>query len=151
MLNQIDAERLSHKRYEVKVECHGGATIESMYTLLGKVMAYKPENVLLHIGTNDCIRNTSDEVIKGLKRLKDFIQKMLPFSKIHISLPTIRTDNSKASAIIRNLNTKLKRTNFLLLDNSNINEQHLGKRGLHLNGHGTKKMASNIISFVKRL
>ena len=37
------------------------------------------------------------------------------------------------------------------MDNSNIFEFHLGKRGLHFNDHGIRKMASNIISLIKRL
>ena len=38
----------------------------------------------------------------------------------------------------------------MLLDNSNIIEYDLGKKGLHFNRHGTKKMAGNIISLIKR-
>ena len=63
----------------------------------------------------------------------------------------MRTDNSKANAIIRNLNTKLERTNCFHLRNSCISEDQLGHKGLHFNGHGTKIMASNIISLIKQL
>ena len=34
---------------------------------------------------------------------------------------------------------------------SNINEQDLSKKGLHLNERGNKKMAGNIIALIKRL
>ena len=95
--------------------------------------------------------STSDKVLKELERLKTHIHKALPSCTIYYSLPTPRTDNNKANVIIRNLNTKLKKSNYLLLDNSNINEQHLGKKGLHFNAHGTRKMASNIISLIKQM
>ena len=37
------------------------------------------------------------------------------------------------------------------LDNSNLTFFHLGQKGLHRSNHGTKKMALNIISLIKRL
>ena len=50
-----------------------------------------------------------------------------------------------------NLIIKLRRSEHRLLDNSNIKAYHLGKKGLHLNKYGTRKIASNIISLIKRL
>ena len=52
-----------------------------------------------------------------------------------------------------NLNLKLKHLsgNYLFMDNLNINKSHLGKKGLHFNDHGIRKMASNIKSLTKRI
>ena len=151
MLNQIDEERLS-KNYNVKIQCHGGCTITCMHSHLPKIVSLKPDYVIIHIGTNDCVRKTSDEVIKELNILVGKIKKLLPSSVIIISQPISRADNISANQIIKNLNLKLQRLkHVLLLDNSNINFLHLGKKGLHLNDHGTKKMALNIISLIKQL
>ena len=152
MLNGIDEKRLTGNKYcDVIIQCHGGCTIECMYSHLDTVMERKPEFVLLHVGTNNCVNRTSDEVLKDLKRLKEYIERVLKSTKVYISLPTVRTDNTRANNIIRNLNIKLKKLNYTLLDNCNINEHHLGKKGLHFNNHGTRKMASNIISLIKSL
>ena len=151
MLNQMDEKRLSRDNINVKVQCHGGCTIRCMYTHLPQMFKLKPDFILLHIGSNDCTSKTSDEVIKELKYLTDYIKKALPCSKLIISLPIIRADNSIASAIQRNLNVKLQRLYYPCLDNSNLDLFHLGKKGLHLNNHGTRIMAKNIISLIKRL
>ena len=83
--------------------------------------------------------------------IKEYIGKALPGCKTWFSLPTIRTDSTKANTIIRNLKVKMLKKTYMLLDNYNIEELDIGKRGLHFNGSGNKKMASNIISLIKRL
>ena len=88
--------------------------------------------------------------MKELRKLIDFIKTVLLSSVITISLPTVRLDNKKANQIIKNLNVKIKRLHYQLLDNSNINVNHLGKKGLHLNDQGVKRMAKNIISLIRR-
>ena len=151
MLNKMDVERLSNKNFEVRRFSHGGCKINCMFSHLPKIFEAKPDFVLLHVGTNDLMSKTSDIVIKELQRLKNYIQKALPSCVIYFSLPTLRTDNNRANIITGNLNCKLKRANYLLMDNSNIEVDHLGKKGLHLNHHGTKIMAKNIISLLKRI
>ena len=151
MLKGIDAERISSTNYEVKRFSHGGCTLKCIYKHLPDIIKEKPDFLILHIGTNDCTTRTSDEVKRDIEHLKVHIQKALPSVKTFISLPTIRTDNRKANTIIGNLNIKLLKSNYFLLDNTNIDERHLGRKGLHLNAHGTKQMARNIISLIKRL
>ena len=151
MMNGIDEKRISNNKIEVKVECHGGCTVERMFTHLDTLVKYKPDYVLLHVGTNNCTNSTSDEMLRELKHLKEHIQLILPSTRIYISSPTVRTDNNKANIIIKNVNIKLKKLGYILLDNSNIRDYHLGKKGLHFNNNGTKQMARNIISFIKRL
>ena len=91
-----------------------------MYNHLPIIFMEKPDFILLHIATNDCVNTTSDEVIKELGKLKVFIQKALPSCRIYISFPTMRTDNQKANTIRRNVNTKLRKMNDFFMDNANI-------------------------------
>ena len=58
----------------------------------------------------------------------------------------MRIDNAKAGLTIKYLCDKLDNLNIYVLDNSNINENHLGRKGLNLNGMGTGRLAMNIIS-----
>ena len=150
MLNQLDQEKLSRK-CEVIVQCHGGCTIRCVYAHLPDMTELKPEFVLIHVGTNDCTTKTSCEVKKELVNLSKYIRSKLPATKLIISLPIVRSDNKIANQIVKTLNLKLRKSHYDLLDNSNLNLSHLGRRGLHLNEHGTKVMAGNIISLIKHL
>ena len=49
------------------------------------------------------------------------------------------------------MNERLKKLDFELMNNENIGTQHLGKKGLHLNDHGTGKLAINIIRTLQSL
>ena len=153
MMNQMDEERLSRGNIKVKVRCHGGCTIRCMYSHLPEMFEEKPDYVVLHIGSNDCIGmgKTSDVVLQQITKLAEYITWNLPHAKLIMSLPIIRADSSVANAVQKNLYFKLKRLFYPCLDNSNIGLSHLGKKGLHLNQHGTRLMASNIISLIKRL
>ena len=151
MLNQLDAKRLSTTKYDVKIRCHGGCTLQCLYTHLPWAFNLQPEHIIIHVGTNDCAKKTSDEVLRELFNIKIYIRKVLPSCKVWISLPTMRTDNNRANTIIRNLNLKMKKHSDMIIDHSNINERHLSKKGLHLNDHGIKEIARNIISHIKRL
>ena len=81
----------------------------------------------------------------------EFIRKVFPCSQVIVSRPIVRADDIKANQIIKNFNLKLKRLQYNILDNSNLNVSHLGRRGLHFSDYGTKKMTINIISLIKRL
>ena len=150
MLNQLDESKLS-KKHDVKLKCHGGCTIACMYKHIPDIIPFKPDHILLHVGTNDCTDKTSDKVLKELVNLVKNIQKLIPTSKVIISLPTVRTDNATANQIIKNLCKKIKQLDFMILDNSNMKDCHLGKKGLHFSNYGTKKMAVNILSLIRRL
>ena len=50
-----------------------------------------------------------------------------------VSRRTIRTDNGKAALTLSNFNKHLEQLEVDFIDNVNIKELHLGKKGLHLN------------------
>ena len=150
MLNQLDKKKLSGK-HDVFVESHGGCKIRCIYTHLPDIIKLEPDVVLLHIGTNDCATKTSDKVLKELENLLKYIETKLPATKLIVSLPIVRSDNKTANQIVTNLNVKLRKSHYKVLDNSNVNFSHLGRKGLHLNEHGTKLMARNIISLIEHL
>ena len=151
MMNQMDEKRLSRHNMDVKVRCHGGCTVKCMYTHLPEMFDLKPDYILLHIGSNDCTHKTSDEVLREMRKLIEYIEKTLPLSKIIVSLPIIRADSNRANTIQKILKYKLKRSFYPSLDHSNVGLSYLGKKGLHLNNQGTKLVARNIISLIKRL
>ena len=146
----MDEVRLSGN-VDVKVRSHGGCKIKCLYTHLPEMFQLKPDFVLLHIGSNDCSEKTSDDVLREIKTLVSYIKSVLSNTTVIISLPTVRTDSTRASAIQKNLGIKLRKLFYPFLDNSNIIESDLGKKGLHFNERGNRKMAGNILSLIKRL
>ena len=151
MLNQMDEHRLSNSSIDVKIHCHGGCTISCLYSHLPKMFRHKPDYILLHIGSNDCTSKISDIILEEYKKLTTYIANELPSAELITSLPIVRADSSRANAVQQNYKLKLQGLNFMCLDHSNVSLLHLGKKGLHLNHHGTKIVAKNIISLVKRL
>ena len=130
----------------------GGCTIQGMYSHTADIFNSKPDYIMSHIGMNDCMTKTSNEVIKEISNLTKYIKNVLPSAEIIISLPTMRYDNKVAKSIVNNANVKLlQRGSYHLLDNLNIKVEHIGKKGLHFNAYGVKRMAKNIISLVRKL
>ena len=107
----------------------------------------KPENLILHIGTNDICGESSDNVATKIVRLSKNINKQSPTTKLAISGIIFRTDNE-------NLNTNIKQVNELLksacrnngwkfISNHNIRKDSLNRSGQHLNRKGVALLASN--------
>ena len=74
LLNQLDQTKLS-RTHDVVMKCHGGCTIKCAYTHLPEMIQHNPDFILIHLGTNDCTKNTSCEIKNGLNELLTFIQR----------------------------------------------------------------------------
>ena len=62
-----------------------------------------------------------------------------------VSRPTIRTNNGKAALTLSNFNKLLGQLEVNFIDNVNIKEVHLGKKGLHLNKKGMNRLEFNFL------
>ena len=92
MLNQIDKEMLCNSTNKsVEVRSFGGASIDSLYKNLDKLLNKKPRTVILHVGTNDTTSKSMITVINELLQLKHYIEK--GGVEVIISCTIIRTDN----------------------------------------------------------
>ena len=83
--------------------------------------------------------------------LKALVQKDLPDCNVWISNLTLRTDNTKASLTVKNVNQHLSTLPLQLdiIDNSNISNAGLSRGGLHLNSKGLGKLPINFIKKIK--
>ena len=70
--------------------------------------------------------------------------------KVTISCPTIRLDYQKARLTILRLRQKLSNLNIDVIINENISDEHLGQKGLHLNGRGSGRLAMNYLSHIRK-
>ena len=75
----------------------------------------------------------------------------MPIRKLVFSNLIMRTDDAVASRVVRETNRKFDHLDTTILQNNNILADHLGKKGLHLNGFGTGRLAKNLIEMIKEL
>ena len=109
------------------------------------------EHLILHIGTNDAVSKTSRQILEVLFQLKQYIINTLPTCRVIVSRPTIRTDNGKAALTLCNFNKLLGQLEVDFIDNVNIKEAHLAKKGLHLNKKGKNRLQLNLLQKLRNL
>ena len=148
MVNGIEESKLSKSRH-IRVQPLSGAKIEDLQANLDELLHNDLEKVVLHAGTNNSTNDTPEDILDKLKTLVDTIQTALPECKVIVSSIIKRTDNQKANAVCEKVNRLLKSSDLCVLDNSNIKEKCLGKRGLHLNMQGNAVFASNLLNAIK--
>ena len=152
ILNNLDENKLNKRGSNliVKVRAFSGSTIRDMYSYITPLLQKEPKHIILHVGGNDAPYKSADDILVELLQIKSFILNKLPNCNLYLSQPTTRYDNVKAKYTIRDLNIKLNLLNINIVDNSNIEEEQLGKKGLHLNKWGTSKLAMNYISLMRQ-
>ena len=111
-----------------------------MKPLLRKLLDY----IILHIGTNDAVNNTSREILDKILKLKTYIQKELPKCQINISTRIKQHDHGKASLTISHLCKKFKDFGISIVVNSNIGAFYLNSGGLHFNDKAIGRLAINL-------
>ena len=146
MLNGIEENRISNEKFDVDIKYYSGAKVCDIIDKTNDIVKKKPDCLILHVGTNNAPNNSSNEIIDELLSLKHGLEKQSPSTKIIISTPITRTDNGKAALTVRNVNKHLNQLVLEIVDNKNITNKDLGKKGLHLSKTGKIKFAKNIKS-----
>ena len=77
MITGADETMISRKGRVVKVIYFSGGTIEDMYDYLKPIFKKCPDNIILHVGTNNATREPAKTVFDKLLSLKFFIEKTL--------------------------------------------------------------------------
>ena len=134
----------------VKVRNFPGATIEDMQHNLVPILERNPCRLILHVGTNNAESCTSREILDKLLKLKTFISEKCPQCQTVFSTPTIRLDKAKANLTVRQLTNHLLQLEIDVVDNRNITDRCIGRKGLYLNISGTVQLAKNFLNFIKR-
>ena len=105
--------------------------------------------MIIHTGTNDTPSSTSREIQDNLLKLKTLVNEKLPQCKVWLSTPNLRTDHGKATLTVSQLVNNLLNLNIDVIDNRNIKNRHLSRKGLHLNDSGSKLLARNFLEKIK--
>ena len=133
-----------------KVRAHPGAIVRDFYHHAVPLLEKKPTYVIIMAGTNDSTMKSSELILVELLQLKTFIEKQLPGCTVIISCPTDRNDDPKAKLTNLHIRRKLNNLKLPIIVNDNITEVHIGKRGLHLNGRGSGRLAANFLSYMRQ-
>ena len=105
--------------------------------------------MILHVGTNNAKSCTSREILDKLLQLKFFISEKSPQCQTIFSTPTIGLDKANANLTVRQLTNHLLQLKTVLVDNRNIIDLCIGRKGIHLNFSGTIQLAENFANFIK--
>ena len=111
MLAGIEQKRISGNR-NVKVRIFPGFTTHHMYNYLKPLLKKNPDNIILHIGTNKLVNETSREILNGILSLKNFIEKLRRKFKVIVSNIIYRSDNGKAYLTVKNVCDRLDAVNI---------------------------------------
>ena len=150
MVGGLEGSKMSRSS-KVQVRSHGGATIRDMQDHLNAILRKQPSHLILHAHSNDASNKnvTSDDMYEGLVDLKSFAESKVTDIKVTFSCPIIRTDNTIAHAKQIQLKNRLKRSGLDIIENDGIDQDDLGRKGLHLKPSGSKKLAKNILNYLR--
>ena len=150
MLNGVNEKGLS-KSHNVKVKNYPGATSEDILGKIDDLLKVKPDCLLVHVGTNDLTNNVN--LLNSVKKMVNKVKNSSPNTKLVFSSVILRKDKKDISKKVDETNQRLKndckQKNIDFVDNSNIMEEHLGSKNLHLNKRGNSILAKNLLTFLR--
>ena len=152
MIQGLDETRMSRSG-RVKVRSHGGATILDMRDHLNAILRKQPDHLIIHAHSNDASNQgtSADDMVDQLMDLKSFSEGKVPNIKVTFSCPIMRTDNALANAKQIQLKNRLVRSGLEVIMNDDIDKNDLGRKGLHLKPSGSRKLAINIINYLRNV
>ena len=131
------------------VKSFPGATIEDMEDFVKPLLRKKPDNVVLHIGTNDLNTHEPRLAAEGIVNLALQIEGAAPETNLAISGLIARADDKdgKVSSVNKILK-KICRQNHWNFIEHNINQTRLNRGGLHLSKSGSALLAQNFCKHI---
>ena len=93
----------------------------------------------------------SNDIVKKILQVKEFIKLRVPNCKVIISRPIKRHDKGNASRVIEEVIAQYQKLTIDMIGNENIERKQLGKRGLNPNGFGLKKFAQNLRAGIREI
>ena len=118
-------------------------------------MKHRPEEIILHVGTNDLKNSDSRKVAERIVDLGNFIEAEPSNTKVTISNLLPRTDNlalnSKANQVNNILRTFASQNDWKIVSHPNITGELLNSSGVHLTLSGTKVFSSDFVNYIKNI
>ena len=138
---------------KIIIKSFSGATTEDMHEYVKPTIKKKPDNIILHVGTNDLSQNTTtEEIAKNIINLAASIYQ----SNINVTISGLIPRNDNLSVRCDELNDYLNKMcserNIGYINHYNYMDknQHLNRSQLHLNKHGTVTLANSFLNFISK-
>ena len=116
-----------------------------MEDYLKPLLRKEPDEIILHIGTNNIRDESAKDVASGVVNLITQVQQDSPTTRLTISPLLPRSDNLELNDKINEANKILRSIcsshGLTLLQNSNVDLTCLNRRGLHLNRKGSQLLS----------
>ena len=154
MLKHLKGYKMS-KENKVKISTFPGSTTRDMFDYIKPVIRKKPDQVIIHVGTNslrECESSAAcaEEIAELAKSVGQL--SITPEPEVIISSLIFRSDDSRLGKQINEVNSILSKLcgqyHWKFIDHSNITQKHLNRSGLHLNTDGTSQLARNFLNVI---
>ena len=124
ILSGLKESKMSQKML-IEVRTVPGATIQDMKFFVVPHLKKKPDNIIIHVGTNNAPHSSSYEIFHEIQRLRNFILKYLPSARITISTPALHVDKTNANDINKAFTELVKESNLDYIFHENIRNRIL--------------------------
>ena len=111
MTKHLDSRRLQRSSKTVRrvsTQTYRGATIEDMKHHMRPSLARKPNEIILHLGTNDIANKEPEEIVNGIADIINIIHEESPATKPVLSQIMLRTDKPSYKPVIGKINYQLQ-------------------------------------------
>ena len=153
MVKDIKSWKMSRSTHKVVVKHFSGAKTKDMKSYVIPTVEQKPDNIILHTGTND---------LKTIDKPEEITMKILNLAmtcktdrnSVFISgiVPRFDKLNEKASKVNSILRHECSVRNICFIDNKHISPRfHCNRSGLHLNYYGTRKLQETFLYELAKL
>ena len=137
------------KHHRVTAKSFTGATVADMADYVKPILREKPNEIIVHVGTNDLKDHDPRQVANEILNLANTI--VGECMKVSISSLTCRNDfvNAKVGKVNKLLLSICHENEWSYIAHTNITSEDLLRGGLHLSGQGTKELAANFIKHIR--
>ena len=127
-----------------------GATTEDMEDFIKPSLRKDPENIIIHVGTNDVNSKEPRLTAEGIVNLAFQIEGDAPNTNIAISGLASRVDDKegKVSSVNKILKKCRHQNHWNFVEHNNVNLTHLNRGRLHLSKSGTALLAENFCKYI---
>ena len=152
IISGLKGWRMSDKNNVVRVRSFPGATIEDMDDYIKPSSRASPDNLIIHIGTNNLPSDEPKQIVDKITKLAEAFQHSSPNTSIAISELAPRNDsgelNSKGKSVNRLLRPSCVSRGWTYLEHG-LDAESLNSKGLHLNKKGTAQLATDLNKYIK--
>ena len=153
IIQHVQGWKLSTSDKHVAVKSFSGARIADMDDYLKPLLRKDPDEIILHVGTNNIRDESPRSVAEGIVNLVTQAQQDFPSTRLTISPLLPRSDNldfnDKIKEANKILNSFCTSRGLTLLHITNIDLTCLNRRGVHLNRKGSALLSNCYADFLR--